>query len=888
MKAMESEQIKVLLIEDNAGDARLIRQMLNGSGGIAFAVACAGRLSEGLEELKGQGADIVLLDLSLPDSRGMETLHAVQQGSDVPVVVLTGLDDTDLALDSVRAGAQDYLVKGEVSEELLVRSIRYAIERRRTEAALRESEEKFRVLAEQSPNMIFIYCQERVQYANRKCEEVSGHTQEELCSPDFDFRGLIAPEHREQVEEKRCRHMTGEEVEPFEYQLVTKSGERVDALLATRHITYRGQPAMLGTVTDITERKRVEGALSEAVKHWEETFDAIEDMVIIIDRDFRIIRANRAALEAFGGRAVVGKRCYEVLHGRSEPPEQCPTSTAFETGEATHSEILEPKMGDRWLDLFAYPVRDDDGETQQIVHVACDITERKLAEQELSSQRQFSNAIVDTAGALIVVLDPEGRIVRFNRACEKTTGYAASEVEGRPVWEVLIPPEERHEVRRVFGGLVEDISFSTHENHWLTKDGERRRISWANTRVLDPGGELQWVIGTGIDVTEQRQLEDRLARAAKLEAVGQLAGGIAHDFNNLLTAILGYVDLNLAEVPAGSQFHDDLVQVRNAAKRASDLTRQLLTFSRRQVGRPEIVDLNDTVRDVYRMLRHLIEENVEIELVLSSDPLKVKADPAQLGQVLMNLAVNARDAMPEGGLLRIATSVAEFDRHYAAAHPEVKPGRYAELSVSDSGTGIPGDIRGRVFDPFFSTKQVGQGTGLGLSTVYGIVKQHGGRVEFHSELGVGTTFRIHLPLAEAETVAKQDSTAFGITFQGRERVLLAEDEEDVRTLAARVLEECGYEVLAASDGLDALTMLREHGDGIDLLITDIVMPNMDGPELAQKVRMMQPEAKLLFISGYASQVEAARDAEVPGVPVLQKPFTAHGLAAEVRSVLDAY
>jgi len=505
--------------------------------------------------------------------------------------------------------------------------------------------------------------------------------------------------------------------------------------------------------------------------------------------------------------------------------------------------------------------------------------------RQLARERQFSDAIVDTSGALIVVLDPEGRIVQFNKACQKATGYALDEVRGQLMWDLLVPPEELARAREVFDRPASDASHLPCELHWLTKEGHRRLISWAYAHVCDEKDKVQWVIGTGIDVTEQRRLEEQLRQTAKLEAVGRLAGGIAHDFNNLLTAILGYVDLNLPAVPEGTPLYDDLVQVRNAAKRAAALTRQLLTFSRQQPAEPEVIDLNAAVCDVSKMLRHLIEENVEIKLVLTDRSLNVKADPAQMGQVMMNLAVNARDAMPSGGTLTVETSVVDASELDTGFDLALAP--YAKLRVTDTGTGMTPEVRERIFEPFFTTKPVGQGTGLGLSTVYGIVQQCSGRIECLTELGRGTTFNIYLPLTETEEAPRPDRTDFGLRFGGRETILLVEDESEVRGLAARALRDFGYTVLCAPDGVEALELLGGREANVDLLVTDVVMPRMDGRELAQKVRLAYPGTKLLFVSGYDGLSAAGSAEALAGQAVLQKPFTAHRLAKRVRDVLDA-
>ena len=456
---------------------------------------------------------------------------------------------------------------------------------------------------------------------------------------------------------------------------------------------------------------------------------------------------------------------------------------------------------------------------------------------------------------------------------------------GRLVWDVLVPPENRAEVQGVFAALKSDSEFLDFEGYWLTKDGKRRLISWANTRVPDRSGQVRWIIATGLDVTEHRQLEEHVRRAARLEAVGQLAGGVAHDFNNLLTAIMGYISLSLPGLEKGSRTAEDLHQAMSAAKRAAELTRQLLTFSRYQPSQPEQIDLNVAVADVCKMLRHLIEESVEMRVLLHPEPLVVKADPAQLGQVLMNLAVNARDAMPQGGVLTIETSMNDGAADSGIHRAGQRHTQWVRLRVSDTGVGIPPEIRERIFDPFFTTKPPGSGTGLGLSTVYGIVSQHNGRIDCESQPGVGSVFTVLLPLAEGGTTTSPEVSS---EFEcGRdETILIVEDEDEVRGLVSRALQDHGYTVLAAADGPAALDILRHRKGPLDLLVTDVVMPKMDGRELAQRVRLVRPATKILFISGYAGGDAAEDLGDQLAMRVLQKPFSMRRLTRRVREVLD--
>jgi CheY-like chemotaxis protein len=370
-----------------------------------------------------------------------------------------------------------------------------------------------------------------------------------------------------------------------------------------------------------------------------------------------------------------------------------------------------------------------------------------------------------------------------------------------------------------------------------------------------------------------------------LEAIGQLAGGVAHDFNNLLTAIIGYSDLLLRQVGSDEKFRTEIQEINAAGKRAAVLTSQLLAFSRGQILQPVVLDLNEVVVNIERMLRRLIGEDIDIVTVTEAELGRIKVDPGQTEQVLMNLAVNARDAMPNGGKLTIETANVELDETYARTHPEVRPGRYVLLAVSDTGMGIDAETQSHIFEPFFTTKDQGKGTGLGLSTVYGIVKQSGGHTWVYSEPGHGATFKVYLPRVDGvELPAAQPEGPAAL--KGSENIMLVEDDEAVRNLSRLVLEEQGYTVLAAESGAKAIEAFGPLATAIDLVVTDVIMPQMSGAELATRLQEMHPEVKVLYVSGYTEEATIHRGVLLEGVEFLQKPFTPQGLARKVREVLD--
>ncbi|HEV8304402.1 MAG TPA: response regulator [Gemmatimonadales bacterium] len=498
-----------------------------------------------------------------------------------------------------------------------------------------------------------------------------------------------------------------------------------------------------------------------------------------------------------------------------------------------------------------------------------------------ASEAKFAKAFyANPSGMAITTLD--GMLVDVNETFLRTLGYARDEVVGRNTVDVGLWRDPADRVR-VLSAVQAGGPLETLELEFRTKAGALRTLLYSAERIELDGAPH--ILALTTDITERRQLEEELRQAQKMEAIGQLAGGVAHDFNNILTAIHGYADLLGDALPAGDARLEDVEEIRKAARRAAQLTRQLLAFSRKQVLEPRVLDLNALVENLDKMLRPLLGENVELTTALAPALNAVRADPNQLEQVILNLAINARDAMPQGGKLTIETADVALDEHYATRHVGVAPGRYVMLAVSDTGTGMDEQTKARIFEPFFTTKEPGKGTGLGLSTVYGIVKQSGGNIWLYSEPGRGTTFKIHFPAVDA-TVDEAPNAARAGGLDGVETVLVAEDDEQLRRLAQRALAGRGYTVLEADGGAAALAVARRHPGPIHLLLTDVIIPGMDGRSLAQALQAERPDLRVLFMSGYADKAIVHHGVLDSGVAYLAKPFTTEAVARKVREVLD--
>jgi PAS domain S-box-containing protein len=764
--------------------------------------------------------------------------------------------------------------------------------------------------------------------------------------------------------------------------------------------------------SDLPGPKQIEKEIKESKKFLQTIIETEPECVKLLNADGSLIMMNGAGL------AMIQADSLEQVKGRSIYPLVLPeyreafktiTREVFQGKSGTLTfEMMGIKGRRLWLETHAVPLRNDKDEIIALLGITRDVTAGKQTEEVLKKERDFTAAVLETVGAMVLVLDRGGKIVRFNRTCEEVSGYKVQEVLGKHVWDFLLSPDQVEPVKQVFKNLVSGMFPNKYENYWMTKDGGKRLIAWSNTALLAPDGSVEFVIPTGIDITERKRadeallqekrfsdaiidslpgafyicdengrlirwnnnekevtgysmeelmnmnvlelfkedrtvvekamrevfvtgratvearlvtksgtaipfflsglrmsmdqrkylvgvgldiserkrLEEQLRHAQKIESIGTLAGGIAHDFNNILTAIIGYGNLLNMKMPIDDPLRHNVDQILSSAGRAAQLTQGLLAYSRKQIINPQPVDLNELVRKLERFLARLIGEDVELMTALTDKDATVQADSGQIEQVLMNLATNARDAMPDGGILHIDTDRIDLDDEFARAHPGSRPGKYVLISVTDSGVGMDENTREKIFEPFFTTKEVGKGTGLGLSMVYGIVKQHNGYINVASGVGKGTTFSIYLPAVQAEiTQAKLLDT--DSVKEGTETILVAEDDEAIRGLAKDMLEEFGYTVILAEDGEDAVNKFRDRSDTIQLLLLDMIMPKKNGKEVYEEIKGMKPDIKAIFLSGYTADLIQKRGVLEEGLNFIVKPFAINALLDEVRLVLDS-
>ncbi|MFN6482836.1 MULTISPECIES: response regulator [unclassified Nostoc] len=754
--------IKVLLVEDNPGDVLLLQELFKEVTTVVVELMPVERLYEALNYLTNEIFDVILLDLSLPDSQGLQTfVMAHNQAKATPIIVLTGINDETLATRAMQKGAQDYLVKGQVTGDLLVRTMRYAIERQQADNALRQSEERFRVALKNSP--IFVYNQDR----------------------DLRYTWVYNP----------------------------PSGLTVEKILGKQ--------------------------------------------------DLDIIPAEDAQ------RLLIIKR------------------RVLTTGIGTREEVsITIKDITRYYDLTVEPLRN---ETQEIVGVTCasiDISERqaalrerKLAEEKIREQA----ALLDVTTDAICVRDLNNQIIFWNKGAETLYGWQATEAWGKNASELLYD-EPSPEIE---AALLQAISKGKWQGELtkLTKMNKEVLVASRWSLVCDEQGKPKSILTVDTDITEKKHLEAQLFRAQRLESIGTLASGIAHDLNNILTPILAGAQLLPLKFPNADERTRHLLEILEInARRGADLVKQVLSFARGVEGKRITLQLRHIIVELAKILKETFPKSIEISTNVPQDLWMVSGDSTQLHQVLMNLCVNARDAMSNGGSLSISAENLLIDENSARINLDAKVGFYTVITVSDTGIGIPGEILDRIFEPFFTTKDVGKGTGLGLSTVLGIIKSHGGFVNVYSERGSGTSFQVYLPAVEGmETINPEDLTPQ--TGHG-ELILVVDDEAAIQETTRTSLEAHNYKILVASDGIEAIALYAQNRDKVSAVLMDIMLPSLDGLTAIRTLQKINPQVKIIASSGLMSDNKLSAVAAIGVNTFLSKPYTVNELLLSLRKVLS--
>lgn len=902
------KSLRVLHIEDSERDYELFRRhmLTNGIELYAERVDTVSAMERALAENEW---DVIVCDYSMPNFSAPDALEKLKSlGLDIPFIIISGTVGEEEAVRALKAGANDYLMKDNLVRLVpaIEREMQDAANRRARRAAEEEQErldaelyrerERLRTTVATVPGVVWEAWTEResspdrMDFVSDYVETLLGYNVHTwLDSPDF-WLTIVHPEDRERVQSLAEDHYRRGADWRTEFRWTKKDGQHV--WVDTQVVIVKdkdGQPVgMRGLSLDITERKQAELAVRDSEARFRSLFRSIPQPIWVYDIEtLRFRKVNDAAIEQYG---YSREEFLQMTIKELRPPEGLP---------ALMERLRDPQANTGYQGVWQHRKKDGtlidveifthnllyEGRPSKLVS-ATDVTKRRIAEQELIKSEERYRDLVENAHDIIYSHDLEGNYTSINEAGERITGYTREEAVNMNITQT-VAPEFVDKAREMIAAKLRGEESTAYELEILAKDRSRICVE-VNTKLISHDGKPVGVQGIARDITARKLLEEQLRQSQKLESVGRLAGGIAHDFNNMLTAINGYSDLTLRQLPEDHRLRRNIEEIKKAGERSAQLTNQLLAFSRRQMLQPEVVDLNEILTDTTQILRRVIGEDVELITDLQRGIGAVKVDRGQITQIIMNLAVNARDSMPGGGKVTIATRNVFITPEQTRSFPGLLPGAYVEMTVSDTGTGIQGDDLEHIFEPFFTTKEVGKGTGLGLSTVYGIVKQSGGSVRVSTVVGTGTTFEVYLPRVVVDDSAAVSGVIEDNKFPfGPETILLVEDEEVVRSLLHETLEACGYDVIVAADGNAAIAVCENSPKPIDLLITDVVMPQMGGRELAEKLGKLMPSLPVLFISGYMDDALVRESVLDSDVNFIQKPFTLETISKRVRALLDA-
>lgn len=867
-----------------------------------------------------------LRELIHPDdlARFQERQVLIDAGEQPPMQEIRGIHKNGL---SVFFEAHVYTgIYGGASVRVVVG--RDVTERNKERRALEESERKFREVVNSIPESVIETNQEmQVTFANLNLQKQFGYTEEELLN-GFTTARFVAPEDRDRAREDIQRIVKGEVLGANEYTMIRKDDSRFPGIVNSTPVYRDGEPVgMRSVIVDVTEQKasqeavktlneelekRVQertAALAESESQVRLLLDSTAEAIFGLDLDGRCTFCNPACLRLLGfegERDLLGNNMHDLVHyrradGTHYPNIECKIFLAFRNGEGTHvdDEVLWRANGSSFpAEYWSYPIRRE-GKIIGSVVTFVDITERRQIEDALKSSEERYRDLVERSPDVVWRMNRNGEFTFISPTYKSMTGFEPHEIVGSGLDALR---------SKIFAGASSEDAMAllskrlrgetgveevVYELTLYRKDGTEFPAELRSVPVLDDKGEIAEIHGIARDITERREaeaekdlLEDQLRQTQKMEAVGRLAGGIAHDFNNLLTAISGYSEMILNDLKPDDPMSQDVREIRNAGERAAALTRQLLTFSRKQVLQPRILDLNAVVENMESMLRRLIGENITLVAAKDTALGRVKVDPGQMEQVIMNLVINARDAIGRTGEIRIETANARVENELGISGAPIEAGDYVVLSVQDDGCGMDDEVMSKIFEPFYTTKEEGKGTGLGLATVFGIIEQSGGAIRLESSAGDGTTFFIYLPeVQDVERSGEKEALA-SAPSGGKETILLVEDEDLIRGLAERTLTKLGYEVLSASQGGNALLIAERHEGPIHLMVTDVVMPQMSGMDLAERLDPIRPDMKVLYISGYSEEIVEGHMVVEEGMNFLAKPFLPDDLARAVRRVLS--
>ena len=909
---MPSDPNRILIVEDDAGLAELLSIGLQRCG---FDVATVGTGRECLSWLLGDPVDLLLIDYSLPDMTGAALVEELQRtGALCPFIVTTGHGDETVAVNLMKLGALDYLVKDvrlfEHLPGVVVRTMKEVATRRRlaaAELALRESEERYRHLLTSVTDYIYsvrIEAGRPVATSHAPgCASVTGYTPEDyLVNPRL-WLDMVHPDDRAAVETYAGAVTAGQVLGSIENRILHKDGSvrRVQNTMVPRRDAEGRLVVCDGIVNDITERKVAQDALARDEAELAAIYDHAPIMMLLVDDEFTVRRLNQAALEFTGktSEGSVGLRvgdlfgCLQALEdprgcGFSPECDACPLRRAnLDTLQhgTTHQRIetaLRLVRGREIIDviLLVSTAQVRVAEHELVLLCIEDVSQQKLAEQQVREQAK----LLDVTRDAIMVLDLDGIVNYWNSGAELLYGCTAAEAIGRP-WRTLIYAQPAPAEAEIPFLAIREKGEWNGELRQQARDGTAIVALGRGVLMRGPAGEDRSILFTASDITASKQIESQFLRFQRLDSLGSIASGVAHDLNNVLTPIMMSLQM-LAPLTRNAHDRELVELLGESTRRGADIIRQLLLFGRGSDSPRTVVNLALIVREVRRLMQETFPKNLTLSSQAPSDLWLVTGDPTQLQQVLLNLCVNARDAMAQGGRLAIAAENVLVDEEFASRQFKAKSGPHVFLRVTDTGTGMPAEILDKIFDPFFTTKPIGQGTGLGLASALGIVRSHGGFITVKSAPGTGSEFGLYFPANAASIVEKSDHSIRQAWRGSGELILLVDDEGSIREVTQRVLKSCGYAVVMATNGQEAVDLMIARGSEIKLVLTDLMMPKMDGLQAVRKLREMQPNLPVVVVSGMQGHKVEFDKLPPPRIRHVSKPFGVDELLSKIRETLD--
>lgn len=886
------KHLKVLIAEDSQSDVELLLRTLKSNYLPNFK--CVETGEEFLNAVNNEKWDIILADYNMPNFSAPEALTLLHQtGKDIPFIIVSGTIGEDAAVESLKSGAHDFIIKANLSRlipaiEREIKSAKTRQEKKHSEEVLKESEQKFREIFENASDGLLLVEVEtqKFSFGNSTICKMTGYEPNDITK--LSVSDIHPKEHLPYVTNQIERQIRNEIRIARDIPVKRKDGTVFYADINTFEMIYEGKKCLMGIFRDITERKLAEEALQKNERFLSNIIESIQDGISVLDMDMRIVRVN-PTMEKWYSHAmpIVGKKCFDVYHGRKEICTVCPTIKTLETMSVTNETV--PKIGEDgsivgWFDLFSFPMTDNvTGKMTGVIEYVRDITENKRIEEALKQSEEKYRSFFEQDLTGDFISTPDGKLVQCNPPFARMFGFGSVEDATNFDSVKFFPNPEFY--KNIINRLKSEKKIEYMDLQLYRIDGKPIYTTANLIGEFNQENELVEVKGYLFDDTKRKILERQLIHSQKMESLGTLAGGIAHDFNNILGIIMGHASLISMFKSEPKRVETSAEAITRVTERGAGLVRQLLTFARKTEVNLESVRVNDLIKELLKLLNETFPKTIEFNIQFEDQLPSIIADQNQLHSVLLNLCLNSRDAMPDGGKLTITTEAVSSD--HLSKYKNLISNKYIAIEITDTGKGMERATLERIFEPFFTTKELGKGTGLGLAVAYGIIEQHNGFIEVESEVGVGTVFRLYFPVHVGELQTEKEYTGTIKDIRGgSETILLVEDEEYLAESTKTVLQEKGYKVLTAHDGEEAIKIYSDMKEEISLVLSDLGLPKIDGHELFNRIKQFNPAVKFIIASGYIQPQRKIALIKSGVKDLIQKPYNLIDILKVIRKVID--